>query len=141
MAAAFRILLAEDNPGDVRLFREALSSRDLTVDLTVAQDGQKAIELVKNASACSAPLDLIVLDVNLPRYQGDEVLRSVRAQPLLRNVPVIMLTSSSAPGDRAAATWLGADLFIRKPSDLEELLEVARIIEEILTRPSNVTSA
>ena len=52
-----------------------------------------------------------------------------------------MLTSSSAPGDRAAATWLGADLFIRKPSDLEELLEVARIIEEILTRPSNVTSA
>ena len=134
MPSTFKILLAEDNPGDVRLFREALSSRDLTFDLIVADDGQKALAIVKQACEGVTTLDLIVLDVNLPRHKGDEVLRQIRAEPALSDVPVIVLTSSSAPADRAAATWLGADLFIRKPSDLEELLEVAKIVEDILKR-------
>jgi chemotaxis family two-component system response regulator Rcp1 len=130
----FQILLAEDNPGDVRLFQEALNSRDLPFEMVLAQDGQKAMAIVKSAAAGEICLDLIVLDVNLPRHTGDEVLRCVRAEPALCKVPVIMLTSSSSPADRTAATWLGADLYIRKPSDLEELFQIAKVIEDVLRR-------
>jgi chemotaxis family two-component system response regulator Rcp1 len=132
--APYKILLAEDNPGDVRLFREALNSRSLQFELLIAEDGQKAIALVKSASSGQTPLDLIVLDINLPRHKGDEVLRQVRAEPSLARIPVIVLTSSSVPSDRATAVRLGADLFIRKPSDLPELLEVAKMVEEVLKR-------
>jgi len=132
MPAVFKILLAEDNPGDVRLFCEALESRALPFELTVATDGEKAIAIVDNAAP--KQLDLIVLDVNLPKHKGDEVLRHVRAKPSLSRVPVIVLTSSVAPADQVAASWLGADLYIRKPSDLEELLEVAKVIEDMLRR-------
>lgn len=79
--------------------------------------------------------DLIVLDVNLPKYNGDAVLRYVREQPWLSGVPVIMLTSSASPGDRTAAIELGADLFIQKSSDLDELLEVGRIVKALLANP------
>lgn len=133
----FKILLAEDNPGDVRLFCEALDSRALAFELMVAKDGEQAIAMVQSASVGGQKLDLIVLDVNLPRHKGDEVLRHVRAAPSLREVPVIVLTSSAAPADQATATWLGADLYISKPSDLEELLEVAKVIEDVLKRNAN----
>jgi chemotaxis family two-component system response regulator Rcp1 len=132
--APFKILLAEDNPGDVRLFREALESCSLPFELILAADGEKAISMVKDASMGQPQLDLIVLDVNLPRHQGNEVLRQIRAEPTLLKVPVLMLTSSSVPADQAAAAGLGADLYIRKPSDLDELLEVAKVIEGMLKR-------
>ena len=134
MPAPFKILLAEDNPGDVRLFREALESRALAFDLLVAEDGQKAIAMVRSVCSEQMRLDLIVIDVNLPRHKGDEVLRQIRSEPSLSKVPVIVMTSSAAPADQAAATGLGADLYIRKPSDLEQLLEVAKGIEELLYR-------
>jgi chemotaxis family two-component system response regulator Rcp1 len=130
----FKILLAEDNPGDVRLFCEAMDSRAVAFELMVAKDGEQAIAMVQGASGGRQKLDLIVLDVNLPRHKGDEVLRHVRAEPSLREVPVIVLTSSAAPADQATATGLGADLYISKPSDLEELLEVAKVIEDVLKR-------
>jgi chemotaxis family two-component system response regulator Rcp1 len=131
----FRILLAEDNPGDVRLFREALDSLVLSFELIVAEDGEKAIALAKSA-ASSQPLHLIVLDINLPRHKGDEVLRQLRAEPSFSDTPVIVMTSSEAPADKAAAAWLGASLYIRKPSDLEELLDVAQVIEKLLRKNS-----
>ena len=73
-----------------------------------------------------------MLDVNLPKYNGDAVLRHVRRQPWLQGVPVIMLTSSASPADRAAAIDLGANLYLQKSSDLDELLEVGKIVEAIL---------
>ena len=131
----FQILLAEDNPGDVRLFIEALNSFGLSYQLAVAEDGQKAIAMVKGAAEGSQTRpDVIVLDVNLPRRNGDDVLRQIRAEPALRGLPVIMLTSSESPADYSVAKGLGADLYLRKPSNLEELLEIARIIEGVLTR-------
>jgi two-component system, chemotaxis family, response regulator Rcp1 len=140
----FEILLAEDNPGDVLLFREALSSCQLPCNVVVATDGQKAIALlggVTGDEAGSSPSNgpvwqphLIVLDVNLPKHNGDAVLRHVRRQPRLKGVPVIMLTSSASPADRAAAIDLGANLYLQKSSDLDELLEVGKIVEAILTR-------
>jgi CheY-like chemotaxis protein len=132
----FEILLAEDNPGDVLLFREALNSRQLPCNLVVAADGQKAIALLgaEGAAAPSWRPHLIVLDVNLPKHNGDAVLRHVRRQPWLEGVPVIMLTSSASPADRAEAIDLGANLYLQKSSDLDELLEVGKIVEEVLAR-------
>lgn len=133
MPTTFKILLAEDNPGDVRLFREALDGVGLSFDLVVADDGEKAIELAKGA-ATGQPFQLIVLDINLPRHKGDEVLRQLRAEPSFRDTPVIVMTSSEAPADRAAAEWFGASLYIRKPSDLDDLMEVANVIEKLLAK-------
>jgi chemotaxis family two-component system response regulator Rcp1 len=130
----FEILLAEDNPGDVLLFREALNSRQLPCNVVVAADGQTAIALL-GEEAAGVPAwrpHLIVLDVNLPKHNGDTVLRHVRRQPWLQGVPVIMLTSSASPSDRAAAIALGANLYLQKSSDLDELLEVGKIVEAVL---------
>jgi CheY-like chemotaxis protein len=129
-----KILLAEDNPGDVLLFREALSSRGLTCDLVVAADGQKAIALLADATSGTWRPDLIVLDVNLPKDNGDAVLRHIRRQPWLKNVPVIMLTSSASPADRATAVELGATLYLQKSSDLNELLDLGKIVEAVLSK-------
>ncbi len=145
----FEILLAEDNPGDVLLFREALNSRELPCNVVVAADGQKAMALLggtpgteaSGGEASEAPPHpqtwqphLIVLDVNLPKLNGDAVLRYIRRQPRLESVPVIMLTSSASPADRAKALDLGANLYLQKSSDLDELLEVGKIVEAILGR-------
>src|SRR5215471_215545 len=105
--------------------------------MAVAEDGQKAIAMVKSAPVVENPPDLIVLDVNLPRHKGDEVLRHVRAEPALSGVPVIVLTSSSSPADQAAANGLGADLYIQKPSDLDELMQIAELIEDLLVKRTN----
>ena len=134
----FEILLAEDNPGDVLLFREALKSRNLPCNVIVAPDGQKAIHLLsepapKESRTAWRP-HLIVLDVNLPKHNGDAVLRHVRGQPWLTGVPVIMLTSSASPDDRAKALDLGASLYLQKSSDLDELLEVGRVVEGYLVK-------
>jgi CheY-like chemotaxis protein len=128
----FRILLAEDNPGDVLLFQEALKGRNLLCEIVVAEDGHKAITILKAAHSAGARMDLIVLDVNLPKHNGDAVLREVRGQDSLADIPVIMLTSSASPADKAAATKLGANLYIQKSSDLEELMEVGKVVEGIL---------
>ncbi len=145
LKTVFEILLAEDNPGDVLLFREALNSRELACNVVVAPDGQKAMALLGGTTsgatgdgAGGAPSEwrphLIVLDVNLPKHNGDTVLRHVRRQPWLTGVPVIMLTSSASPADRAAAIALGANLYLQKSSDLDELLEVGKIVEAVLAR-------
>jgi CheY-like chemotaxis protein len=128
----FEILLAEDNPGDVLLFREALSSRQLQCHVVLAADGQRAIALLGGENGPQWRPHLIVLDVNLPKFNGDAVLRHVRRQPWLKGVPVIMLTSSASPADRAAAIDLGANLYLQKSSDLDELLEVGKIVEAVL---------
>ena len=84
------------------------------------------------AHSAGARLDLIVLDVNLPKHNGDAVLREVRGRDFLADIPVIMLTSSASPADKTVATKLGANLYIQKSSDLEELLEVGKVVEGIL---------
>ena len=132
-AAPYRIWLAEDNPGDVRLFREALNNTGVSFELTVAPDGQKAIALVtKTAENQAIPRPhLIVLDINLPRHNGDEVLRQIRSHQSLDRIPVIMLTSSSSPADEQAVGGMGA-LYIQKPSDLDGLMSVGILIDQLL---------
>ena len=132
----FEILLAEDNPGDVLLFREALGACSLACNLAVAADGQQALTLLGGGSEQNSAWKphLIVLDVNLPKVNGEAVLRHVRQQPGLAGVPVIMLTSSAAPADRNAALELGANLYLQKSSNLDEMLAVGSIVEDLLAR-------
>ena len=134
-----RILLAEDNPGDVLLFREALRVCDLAYELIVAEDGEKALRLLENIGTPGNPVspDLIVLDVNLPRHSGQEVLRWVRGNATLAAVPVIILTSSASPDDQTTATELGADLYVQKSSDLDEILHFGHTVHDLLKRKTS----
>jgi len=129
----YRILLAEDNPGDVLLLREALANSDINCELMVAEDGQKAIALLQAVAADVTRLpDLIILDVNLPKHNGGEVLAQVRGDPAFSLVPVLMLTSSASPADQATASRLGANLYIQKPSDLDAFLGLGKVIASLL---------
>jgi CheY-like chemotaxis protein len=131
----FRILLIEDNPGDVLLFREALRGRGLAYELIVAEDGEKAMTILDqepNGATGNGRPDLIVLDVNLPRHGGQDVLRRLRSNPEFTAVPVVVLTSSASPADKARATGLGANLYIQKSSNLDQILEVGETVENLL---------
>jgi two-component system, chemotaxis family, response regulator Rcp1 len=131
-----RIVMMEDNPADVLLMREALREQGLEVDLLVVPDGEAALAWVgANASA-----DLILLDLNLPRHDGIEVLERIRGTLSLRDVPVAVVSSSDSPHDRAGAERLGADRFIAKPCTLDEFLLIGVEIKSLLaqrTRPAD----
>ena len=120
------ILLAEDNPADSYLIRESLQkhNKNNILELIVVTDGEQAIDYVlrrgKFVQACRP--DLIVLDLNLPKSDGVEVLRCVREQADLHDVPVVVLTSSNSARDRSIAERLGANRFITKPLDLDEYM-------------------
>jgi len=134
--AVHRNVLAEDNPGDVLLFREALRSCNLAYEMILAEDGEKALKLLERAGTPGNMVtpDLIVLDVNLPRRSGQEVLRWVRGNPSLATVPVIILTSSASPDDKTMATQLGADLYVQKSSDLDEIFQIGHTVQDLLKR-------
>ena len=129
-----RILVAEDNPGDVLLLREALRHSQVACELIVAEDGEKAFQLLEKAAslAQSSRPDLIVLDVNLPKRSGKDVLRWVRSKPELAAIPVVLLTSSASPDDKAEAMLLGANLYVQKSSNLDEVLKLGPTMENLL---------
>jgi two-component system, chemotaxis family, response regulator Rcp1 len=123
------ILLAEDNPADVYLIREALREHSVDCALRVAADGKDVMTLL---SGEGAPPDLIILDLNLPRHDGIEILQRVRATEGMAHIPVVVLTSSDSPKDRQVATQLGATQYIKKPSSLELFLELGGVFKELL---------
>jgi two-component system, chemotaxis family, response regulator Rcp1 len=126
------ILLVEDNPGDVRLTVEALREGRILNNLTVAQDGVEALEVLRRqGSHAAAPVpDLILLDLNLPRKDGREVLAEVKADEALRSIPVVVLTTSEAEQDVLGAYDLHANCYIVKPVDLDQFMSVIRVIED-----------
>jgi CheY-like chemotaxis protein len=126
------VLLVEDNPGDVRLTQEALKEGRVMVNLTVACDGVEAMEVLnrRGAHATAARPDLILLDLNLPKKNGREVLLEIKADPELRRIPVIVMTTSKAEQDVYRAYNLNANCYITKPVDLDEFLHVVRSIED-----------
>jgi CheY-like chemotaxis protein len=125
---AAEILLIEDNPGDVELIREALQSGKLLNHISVSVDGEQAMEFLnrQNGYAAAPRPDLIMLDLNLPKKNGFEVLEEIRAQPRLSRIPVIILTSSQADRDILKGYDLHANCFISKPVEVEEFLTVVR---------------
>ncbi|HEX4167837.1 MAG TPA: response regulator [Bryobacteraceae bacterium] len=125
------ILLVEDSPSDVRLIREALKETPVRVKVIVASDGIEAMEYLHCSETGSANRpDLILLDLNLPRKNGREVLAEVKASPQLKQIPVLVMTSSRADEDIHSAYSLNANCYITKPSDLNEYVNVVRAIEE-----------
>jgi CheY-like chemotaxis protein len=122
------ILLGEDNPADVYLIRQALDEHGVKYSLEVATHGGEMVTAIARAVAP----DLIVLDLNLPRHDGLEILEMIREQPTFEGVPVVILTSSDSPKDRAAASVLSADRYIRKPSNLEEFMAIGQTLRSIL---------
>jgi CheY-like chemotaxis protein len=128
------ILLVEDNPGDVILIREMLAEHGLRGELKVIADGDLACEFIARLdrdSKIQCP-GLLILDLNLPRRSGCEVLKTLRESDRCGRIPVAILSSSSAPKDRDAVTALGADTYIQKPISLEEFMQIGAILKQVL---------
>ena len=121
-----KILLIEDNPGDMRLLKEAFVETTTPHDLLMAYDGEEALALLEfeKSNGEAQRIDLIVLDVNLPKRNGHEVLRTIKSDPVLTRIPVLMLSSSDAPTDVRTAYDLHANAYLRKPTGLTDYLEL-----------------
>jgi chemotaxis family two-component system response regulator Rcp1 len=126
------ILLVEDNPADVRLLRETLSDSGLSVDLHLAQDGVEAMAFLQREGPYREKPrpDLILLDLNLPKKSGREALAEIKADPRLRAIPVLVLTTSEDEKDVLEAYDLHANCYITKPLDLTRFARVVKLIEE-----------
>jgi two-component system, chemotaxis family, response regulator Rcp1 len=126
------ILLVEDSPGDVRLTREALLDAKISNNLHVASDGDIALDFLhKRGEHAQAPTpDLVLLDLNLPRKDGREVLAEIKAHPTLKRVPVVVLTTSGAERDIAESYELHANCFVTKPVDFAQFMHVVRSIQD-----------
>lgn len=126
------ILLVEDNAADVRLTIEALREGKVKNRLTVARDGEEALEVLERRGGHEdAPRpDLILLDLNLPRRDGREVLAAIKANGDLKRIPVVVLTTSSAEADILRSYELHANCYITKPVDLEQFVNVVKSIDD-----------
>jgi len=143
------ILLVEDNPADIKITERALRASAMPVQLIVVRDGQEAVEYLlrqgehANNATWKHP-DIILLDLNLPRLSGQEVLERIRATPALRSFPVIVLTTSRRHEDIQAVYAAGANTYIEKPSDFQRFVEVLQVIQsywlDAAVLPSTVKS-
>ncbi|MGQ3411877.1 response regulator [Natrinema versiforme] len=127
-----QILLVEDNPGDVRLTKEAFKQGRIENDLHVVSDGTEALDFLSQRSGyADAPRpDLILLDLNLPGKDGEEVLEELKDDSALRSIPVIVLTSSRAEEDVVKSYELHANAYLTKPVDPDEFIETVRAFEK-----------
>ena len=126
------ILLVEDNPGDVRLTKEALKDARVRNRLHVARDGAEAMSFLrKQGPHATAPRpDLVLLDLNLPKRNGREVLADIKGDEALQHIPVVILTTSQAEQDILESYRLRANAYVTKPVDLEQFLKVVSTIEQ-----------
>jgi chemotaxis family two-component system response regulator Rcp1 len=131
MGRPVELLLVEDNPGDVELTREALEEARVRNRLSVVGDGVEALAFLRREGPyAGAPRpDLVMLDLNLPRKDGREVLAEIKQDPELRRIPVVVLTTSEAEKDVLGAYELHANAYIVKPVDLDQFLGVVRSVE------------
>lgn len=128
---AIEILMVEDNPGDVRLTREALKDHKIWNELHVVEDGAAALDfLFRRAPFENVPRpDLMLLDLNLPRKDGREVLAAVKADESLKTIPVVILTTSQAEEDVVRAYKLNANCYVTKPVDFGQFTRIVQAIE------------
>jgi CheY-like chemotaxis protein len=126
------ILMVEDNPGDIRLTLEALKENKMNNTLHVAKDGVEAMAFLRREGKyADAPRpDLILLDLNLPKKDGREVLAEIKADPALMRIPVVILTTSQAEEDILRSYSLHANCFVTKPVDLDRFIKVVQSIEQ-----------
>ena len=130
-----RVLLAEDNPGDVFLVREALQSHGLDTLLTVQADGEDMMNHIERGERGEEPRpDVILLDLNLPRRSGEALLKQIRESRAWAGVPIIIVTSSDSPQDREITARLGANSYFRKPPDFDEFLKLGAVVKRFIKR-------
>lgn len=143
MRQAFEILLVEDNPGDVLLTQEAFGNCELEHRLSVVGDAEEALEFLRRAGKYNdAPHpDLVLLDLNLPRKDGRELLAEVKNDPALRHIPVIVLTTSESDQDVVRAYSLHANCYLTKPIQMGDFFKKIRCVEDfwmtVVRLPSN----
>jgi CheY-like chemotaxis protein len=134
-----KILLAEDNLADILLVRKALAEHKIPHDLQIVRDGEEAIALFErmdDANGIPCP-DLLLLDVNLPKVDGPEILSAFRKHPRCAHTPVIVITSSDAWRDRERMAQLGIAYYFKKPSDLDAFLNLGAIVREVAGGPAS----
>ena len=140
------VLLVEDNLGDIRLTQEALKEGRLIVNLTVARDGVEAMDVLhqKNGQANAPRPDLVLLDLNLPRMDGREVLQEIKGDANLRTIPVVVLTTSEADNDVLITYGAHANCYITKPVDMERFVDIVKMLEDfwftVVKLPSHETA-
>ena len=129
---AIQVLLVEDSPGDIRLTQEALKDAKIHINLHVVRDGEQAMSfLMREGEHANAPRpDLILLDLNLPKKDGREVLQEIKESPTLKIIPVVILTTSAAEADILRSYLLHANCYITKPVSLDGFLTVVKSIED-----------
>jgi len=132
----FHIVLVEDAEPDVLLVREALEQSGLTFELQVLEDGEQGVDFVENMDrdATLAQPHLFLLDLNLPKKTGGQILERVRQSPRCGRIPVVILTSSDSQRDKAQAAALHATGYFRKPSRLDEFMRLGPYIRDLLNR-------
>lgn len=131
-----QILMAEDNPGDVLLVREALNQSNLRYEMSHVLDGEKAVNYLQHRGEYKESFrpDLVLLDLNLPKRTGWEVLDEMRSGDDLRDIPVVVLSSSGAPEVRRRAERAARSIYIQKPVNFEEFLGIGKEIKAFLFR-------
>lgn len=132
----YEVLIAEDNSADVGLVREALKAHHVDCQLQVASDGEAAISLIRRLDADTrAPLlDLVIVDMHLPKRDGEEILKCLRSTERNAQVPVVIMTSSESPALEETATKHAALSYFRKPSKLDDFLTIGLIAKRILAK-------
>ena len=127
-------MLVEDNPTDVFVIKEAIERSGLNLNLRIASNGQEALLYLQDLAASDKPLcpALVLLDLNLPKVGGIEVLRRIRSSSPCSRTPVIVVTSSTAEADRAAVRRLGAEAYFQKPTSLSAYMELTEVVKRVL---------
>lgn len=130
--------MVEDNSGDVALIRQSLTEHGVELDVVVMTDGEKAVRFMDDVDAGAVPCPVLVtLDLNLPKRSGREVLLRIRESQFCRNVPVAIFSSSDAAKDKEEAASLGANRYIKKPSNLDDFLKIGSVLNALLNEPRN----
>ena len=133
MTNPLHVFLVEDNPGDIELVYEALRENEVEYTMTIARDGAQAKRYIESIGTIDAHCpDVLILDLNLPKADGHELLALLRSHPLCTETPVIVVTSSDSRKDRDRAAALGAARYFRKPTDLSEYMQLGALVREVV---------
>ncbi|HEY4361358.1 MAG TPA: response regulator [Bryobacteraceae bacterium] len=127
------MVLVEDNPADELVIRDCVAQRFPDAVLSVQKDGERMMRWIDMIETEYAPLpNVILLDLNLPRFTGEQVLERLHSLPKFQGIPVVIVTSSDAPSDRTATARLGAAVYFRKPADYDDFLKLGEVIHSVL---------
>jgi CheY-like chemotaxis protein len=141
MSAPPRIVLIEDSEADVCLVREALEQCGLKFELQVFEDGERGVDFIETVGEHAIPIpNLILLDLNLPKKGGAQVLERIRRNGACAQIPVVILTSSDSPKDKTLVADLGATEYFRKPSQLKEFMMLGPLVQRLLVAGKSATA-